>query len=103
MLKMEAYDTAVLSYALATAASKLKPGLLGIAPNLNVIPSLNTSVQRVEEISLTPPRPEPVVQDNEGPQSKLFHLLTNLEQALLNKNIIQLQQLLALCINNKQV
>ncbi|KAK4875087.1 hypothetical protein RN001_011509 [Aquatica leii] len=80
LIKMEAYDNAVLSYALATA--KMKPGLLGVMP-------------RTEDISLTPPRPEPVLSDEEC-RNVLSQLLTNIHEALINKTIIPLHQLIAL-------
>ncbi|CAH0555962.1 unnamed protein product [Brassicogethes aeneus] len=82
---MEAYDAAVLSYALATAAHKIKPGLLGIAPN---IPTRNL------EDSLTPPA-------REGGQNEtknyLHQLLYNVEQLAVNKSYVQVAHLLEIC------
>ncbi|XP_022920199.1 cyclin-dependent kinase 12 [Onthophagus taurus] len=46
-LKMDAYDSAVLSYALATAQHKRNI--------LEMLPSTSSSLQQTEEISLTPP------------------------------------------------
>lgn len=80
---MEAYDAAVLSYALATAG-KLKPGLLGIAPN----------IAGPQDVSLTPPHPvEP---------AGILNSLSNVDQALANKIPIPLPQLIELC-SHKQV
>lgn len=76
---MEAYDTAVLSYALATAASKLKPGLLGLAPNI-----------RPEDVSLTPPT-------RIGNEDVLFRMLVSMEQSLLNRIPVHLPQILEMC------
>lgn len=80
---MEAYDAAVLSYALATAASKIKP---------------SSQSRYNEDVSLTPP-PLP---DTGDQQIKLYHLLCRLEQALINGTSVPLSQLLEIC-SNKQV
>jgi hypothetical protein len=80
---------AVLSYALATAATKIKPGLLGIAP---ILPP------RIPEgESLTPParRDEPPETDEN--RSYLHQLLCNVEQQVVNKTAVQLPQLMEIC------
>ncbi|KAJ8952123.1 hypothetical protein NQ318_018459 [Aromia moschata] len=91
VLKMEAYDAAVLSYALATAAFKGKPGpgLLGIAPGIPSLP------QRLVDDSLTPPREAPEG-DIDG-RKYLYQLLYNLEQMIINKTSVQLSHLMEIC------
>lgn len=86
---MEAYDAAVLSYALATAASKAKPPLL---------PSSQSKTYNNEDVSLTPP-PLPETGDQ---HIKLYNVLCKLEQTLANGTAVQLSQLLEIC-SNKQV
>lgn len=83
---MEAYDAAVLSYALASAG-KLKPGVLGIgAPNISGPP---------QDVSLTPPHP--------GAESaKLLNSLSAIDQSLTSKAPVGLAHLLDLC-SHKQV
>lgn len=85
---MEAYDAAVLSYALATAANKIKPSLL----------QSSHSRYNEQDVSLTPP-PLPESGDQ---RVKLYHLLCRLEQALVNGAVVQLSQLMEIC-SNKQV
>lgn len=104
VLKMEAYDAAVLSYALATAASKIKPGLLGIAPNLPARITTTTATTTASEESLTPPSKEtetsgggssnPADSDS---RNYLYQLLYNLEQNVINKTTVQLSQLMEIC------
>lgn len=96
-LKMDAYDTAVLSYALATAASKIKPGLLGVAPNLGIVPQM----QQREDSSLTPPSKENLTNE-EVDLRNFYSLLMNLEQTLLNNYPVQISQFLEIC-SYKQV
>lgn len=92
---MDAYDTAVLSYALATAANKIKPGLLGLAPNIGSLPVSNT--QR-EDVSLTPPTKQEQLADEDAEKKNYFvHLLSNVQHALLNKFPIQLSQMIEIC------
>lgn len=80
-LKMEAYDAAVLSYALASATYKDKP------PALIGLPSLPHD-------SLTPPREASEEVDG---RNYLYQLLFNLEQMLLNKTTVQLSHLMEVC------
>ncbi|KAJ8981732.1 hypothetical protein NQ317_008993 [Molorchus minor] len=91
VLKMEAYDAAVLSYALATAAFKGKPGpgLLGIAPGIPSLP------QKLVDDSLTPPR-DTSENDADG-RKYLYQLLYNLEQMIINKTSVQLSHLMEIC------
>ncbi|XP_044271086.1 cyclin-dependent kinase 12 isoform X1 [Tribolium madens] len=86
VLKMEAYDAAVLSYALATAATKIKPGLLGIAP---ILPP------RIPEgESLTPPARHQEADEN---RNYLQQLLCAVEQQIVGKTAVQLPQLMEIC------
>lgn len=96
-LKMEAYDTAVLRYALATAACKLKPGLLGIAPNIPA--PRGGSIPVVAEESLTPPAPRQAdnADGNKPKQDALVRMLASLEQSFLNRIPVQLPQMLEMC------
>ncbi|XP_049823936.1 cyclin-dependent kinase 12 isoform X3 [Aethina tumida] len=87
VLKMEAYDAAVLSYALATAASKIKPGLLGIAPN---IPT------RLADESLTPPSREGARDEFDG-RNYLYQLLYNVEQLVVSRSYLQMSHLMEIC------
>lgn len=87
---MEAYDAAVLSYALATAASKGKPSLLGLPPSLSALPAKAT------DESLTPPR-EPTEESNVDGRNYLYQLLYNLEQMVINKNTVALSTLMEIC------
>lgn len=85
---MEAYDAAVLSYALATAATKIKPGLLGIAP---ILPPRIPDGE-----SLTPPTRHNPPETDEN-RNYLCQLLCNVEQQLVNKTAVQLPQLMEIC------
>lgn len=81
-LKMEAYDAAVLSYALATAAIKSRPpgqGLLGIAPGIPAVQSPKESDDTID------------------PRSYLYQLLYSMEQMILNKTAVPLSLLMELC------
>lgn len=98
---MEAYDTAVLSYALATASGKFKPNFLGITSNLNTLPIINPTVPRIDDVSLTPPRLDSALQDVQ--KNHFYQMLSTLEQALQKKVTIPMHQLVALCTNVKQV
>ncbi|XP_018568282.1 cyclin-dependent kinase 12 isoform X3 [Anoplophora glabripennis] len=91
VLKMEAYDAAVLSYALATAAFKGKPGpgLLGIAPGIPSLP------QRLLDDSLTPPRDS--TESDVDSRNYLYQLLYNLEQMIINRTSVQLSHLMEIC------
>lgn len=91
VLKMEAYDAAVLSYALATAAFKGKPGsgLLGIAPGIPSLP------QRLLDDSLTPPRESS--ESEVDSRNYLYQLLYNLEQMIINRTSVQLAHLMEIC------
>lgn len=89
---MEAYDAAVLSYALATAASKLKPGLLGAPPTALTVPQKFN-----EEISLTPPTRQEPCENNPEQTKQLYQLLSNLEQIFISKGVAQLADLLEIC------
>lgn len=110
VLKMEAYDAAVLSYALATAASKIKPGLLGIAPNIPARLATTTTAPppppqtTATEESLTPPSKEVETAvsvanaaDSSDSAPKLEQLLSSLEQNVINKSTVQLSQLMEIC------
>ncbi|GJQ80306.1 hypothetical protein Trydic_g12190 [Trypoxylus dichotomus] len=90
-LKMDAYNTAVLSYALATAANKHRPSLLGLPPNVNIRP---------EEISLTPPTRTSDCKINEENESRraFYQGLCKVEHNIVNKNPIHFQQLMELCL-----
>lgn len=88
VLKMEAYDAAVLSYAMATAATKIKPPLLGIGP---IMPPAG---RLAEADSLTPPTRHDQEKDE---QNYLCQLLGNVEQKLGNKMTVQLPQLMEIC------
>lgn len=83
VLKMEAYDAAVLSYALATAG---KPGISIGAPNISGPP---------QDVSLTPPHPG-------GESAKVLNSLSTIDQALTSKAPVSLAHLLDLC-SHKQV
>lgn len=87
---MEAYDAAVLSYALATAANKIKPGLL---------PSVaNSTLQKFgDDVSLTPPARLEQRGENIETTGQLYQLLCNLEQLFINRGVAQLTDLLELC------
>lgn len=85
---MEAYDAAVLSYALATA-SKTKSGLLGLPTALATLP------QKTDD-SLTPPR-ETTDDSNVEARNYLYQLLYNLEQMVINKNAVALSTLMEIC------
>ncbi|KAG5881287.1 hypothetical protein JTB14_010181 [Gonioctena quinquepunctata] len=76
VLKMEAHDAGVLSYALASATFKTKPGMLGIAPDIPTLPP------RLLEEYLSPPRDQ---------------LLYKLEQMIINKTAVQLSHLMKIC------
>ncbi|RZB40879.1 cyclin-dependent kinase 12, partial [Asbolus verrucosus] len=89
VLKMEAYDAAVLSYALATAATKIKPGLLGIAP---ILPP-----RIPDNESLTPPARHDSSQDTDDNRNYLYQLLCTVEQQIINKTAVQLPQLMEIC------
>ncbi|KAJ8930768.1 hypothetical protein NQ314_016402 [Rhamnusium bicolor] len=91
ILKMEAYDAAVLSYALATASFKGKPGpgLLGIAPGIPSLP------QRILDDSLTPPRDS--TEGDIDSRNYLYQLLYKLEQMIINKTSVQLAHLMEIC------
>lgn len=80
---MEAYDAAVLSYALASAGTKIKPGLLGLAPMLNE--------------SFTPPARQENPVENDDNRNYLFQLLRSVEQQIINKSAVQLAQLMEVC------
>lgn len=84
---MDAYDTAVLSYALATAANKLKPSVLGLAHNL----------APRDDVSLTPPTKQEQIEEDVDIKNYFYNLLTNVHNSLLNKCPIQLNQMLELC------
>ncbi|KAF5303476.1 hypothetical protein FQA39_LY09939 [Lamprigera yunnana] len=86
-MKLEGYDNALLSYTLAT--TKMKSGLLN-------------AVTRAEDISLTPPRPEPAIPDEEC-RSLLTQMLTNIQEALINRTIIPVHQLISLGANTRQL
>ncbi|KAG5883729.1 hypothetical protein JTB14_024230 [Gonioctena quinquepunctata] len=86
---MEAYDAAVLSYALASATFKTKPGMLGIAPDIPTLPP------RLPEESLTPPR-DAAEGDSDG-RNYLYQLLYKLEQMIINKTAVQLSHLMEIC------
>ncbi|KRT85883.1 protein kinase [Oryctes borbonicus] len=91
-LKMDAYDTAVLSYALATAANKHRPGILGLPPNANI---------RSEEVSLTPPtRASDCRVEGEENESRgvFYQALCKVEHNIVNKTPIHFQQLMELCL-----
>lgn len=77
---MEAYDAAVLSYALAT--SKVKPPFLITASKLN------------DTESLTPPSKQEY--DADG-KTFLYQALSTIEQQLIGKTEIHIQQLLDIC------
>nr|CAI5830995.1 unnamed protein product [Callosobruchus analis] len=86
-LKMEAYDSAVLSYAMATAAYKNKSNSLGLVPG--GIP------HKLLDESLTPPGEN---NDNDSDnRNYLYQLLYNLEQMVVNKNPVQLSHLMEIC------
>lgn len=89
---MEAYDAAVLSYALATATSKGKPSLLGLPPALTALPQ-----KPATDESLTPPRETTEDRDNVDGRNYLYQLLYNLEQMVINKNAVALATLMDIC------
>lgn len=84
---MEAYDAAVLSYALATASCKPKqPTLLGLGGGGG------TAITKAAEgESLTPPAPRL------HPTGYLYQLLCTLEQNLIGDSVILLPQLMEIC------
>ncbi|XP_057664897.1 cyclin-dependent kinase 12 isoform X1 [Diorhabda carinulata] len=85
-LKMEAYDAAVLSYALASASFREKvPGIVG----------MSSLPHRAIDDSLTPPREGE--NDVEDGRNYLYQLLYNLEQMLLNRSVVHLSHLMELC------
>ncbi|CAH1963634.1 unnamed protein product [Acanthoscelides obtectus] len=86
-LKMEAYDSAVLSYAMATAAYKNKPNSLGLVPG--------GMPHKLLDDTLTPPG-ESNENDNDN-RNYLYQLLYNLEQMVINKNPVQLSHLMEIC------
>nr|CAH7767721.1 unnamed protein product [Callosobruchus chinensis] len=86
-LKMDAYDSAVLSYAMATAAYKNKPNSLGLVPG--GIP------HKLLDESMTPPG-ESNENDSDN-RNYLYQLLYNLEQMVVNKNPVQLSHLMEIC------
>lgn len=95
---MEAYDAAVLSYALATAAGKLKPGLLGVPSITSTHHAVMQPHKHNEEVSHTPPmRQQTRAEENVEQRGLLYELLCSLEQAFVNKGIVQLSQLLDIC------
>ncbi|XP_076265488.1 cyclin-dependent kinase 12 isoform X4 [Rhynchophorus ferrugineus] len=77
VLKMEAYDAAVLSYALATAAIKSRPA----GQNILALPPVS-SPKECEEIDT---------------RSYLYQLLYNMEQMILNKTAVPLALLMEVC------
>lgn len=88
---MDAYDTAVLSYALATAASKHRPSLLGLPP---------ANLCRTEDVSLTPPARMELkmdVEDNES-RNTFYQALCKIEHSVVNKIPVHFQQLMELCL-----
>lgn len=87
---MEAYDAAVLSYAIATATSKGKPNFLGLPHSLTSLP------QKAPDESLTPPR-EATEESNVDGRNYLYQLLYNLEQMVINKNSVALSTLMEIC------
>lgn len=77
---MEAYDAAVLSYALATAKTK---------------PSFMVSSSKVNEMeSLTPPSRQEC--DVDG-KTFLYQALCTIEQQIISKSAIHIHQLLEIC------
>lgn len=92
---MEAYDAAVLSYALATASSKGKPSLLGLPPSLANLP------QKAVDESLTPPR-ETTEEPTVDGRKYLYQLLYNLEQMVINKNAVALSTLMEICSTKQE-
>nr|XP_023030288.1 cyclin-dependent kinase 12-like isoform X2 [Leptinotarsa decemlineata] len=88
VLKMEAYDSAVLSYALATATFKAKPGMIGMSHD-------ESAPQKHPDESLTPPR-EATEGDLDG-RNYLYQLLYNLEQMVINKTNVQMSHLMEIC------
>lgn len=97
ILKMEAYDAAVLSYALATAAGKLKPGLLGVPAITSVAHSNMQPNKYNEEVSHTPPMRQEARAEENIDHGHLYQLLCSLEQAFVSKGVVQLSQLLEIC------
>lgn len=83
---MDAYDTAVLSYALATAANKLKPGLLNLREDVSLTPPTTTTTTNKEQ-----------TEDDADTRSYFYNLLSNINNSLLNKYPIQTNQMLELC------
>ncbi|XP_072379323.1 uncharacterized protein Cdk12 isoform X3 [Diabrotica undecimpunctata] len=84
-LKMEAYDAAVLSYAIASAAFKDRSSsFIG----------MSSLPHRVIDDSLTPPRDGENDVDSRG---YLYQLLYNLEQMLMNRAMVQLSHLMEIC------
>ncbi|XP_050304343.1 cyclin-dependent kinase 12 isoform X2 [Anthonomus grandis grandis] len=80
-LKMEAYDAAVLSYAIATAAIKSRPNTTGLIG----VPSSGTS------------SPVKETEDNIDPRRYLYQLLFNIEQMVMSKTQVPLSLLMELC------
>lgn len=99
VLKMEAYDAAVLSYALATAAGKLKPGLLGVPSSITSMSHSGLQPPKFnEEVSHTPPTRQGTRMEEDVEQhGRLYQLLCSLEQAFVGKGVVQLPQLLEIC------
>lgn len=95
---MDAYDSAVLSYALATAACKIKPSLLGLGP---AIPGNYLNSSR-EDVSLTPPTRDGGLSNEETDRRNFLGLLSEIEQMLLSNYPVQISQLLDLC-SHRQV
>ncbi|XP_066253229.1 cyclin-dependent kinase 12 isoform X1 [Euwallacea similis] len=78
-LKMEAYDAAVLSFAMATAAIKGKPAGLGDTKTTSTSNSPKDS------------------EDNIDPRRYMYQLLYNLEQMVSSKTAIPLSLLMEVC------
>lgn len=93
-MKMDAYNTAVLSYALATAANKQRPGLLGLPTNPNIL-------CRNDQLSLTPPtrmlNNKMEDEDNES-RNTFYRALCRIEHNIVNKTLVHFQQLMELCL-----
>lgn len=92
-MKMDAYDTAVLSYALATAANKHRPSLLGLPPSANLC--------RSDEVSLTPPTrlsDTKIDEEDNDSRSGFYQALGKVEHNIVNKIPIHFQQLMELCL-----
>lgn len=90
---MDAYDTAVLSYALATAANKLKPGMLNLREDVSLTPPTTTTATTTSTTTNKGQNDD----DVESNRSYFYNLLSNMHNSLLNKYPIQTSQMLELC------